>query len=127
MKIIVTHSSNFDYVNKLYTPLKESSLWKEHQFRLPHDGDKAPTLTKELMKGADLVIAEVSEPSTGQGIELGWADVYGVPIVCLSEKGSKVSHSLFSIPEHFIEYEDAKDMIEKLGGWINKQYERNRS
>ncbi|HBG81407.1 TPA: hypothetical protein DDW69_01055 [candidate division CPR2 bacterium] len=85
---------------------------KDHQFFFPHD---APTVnTRDIIKGTDLVIAEVSYPATGQGIELGWANAFNIPIVCFYKKDSKISNSLKFIADNFIEYLDAKDLITKL-------------
>ena len=88
MKIYVSHSKNFDYKKELYEVLENTNL--KHEFILPHkDSDKSFN-TKDLLmdKKCDLVLAEVSYPATGQGIELGWADVYKIPIVCIYKKNS---------------------------------------
>ena len=113
MKIFVTHSSNFDFVNELYRPLRESNLGFSHDFIFPHEM-KEGISTKEIIKSSDLVLAEVSYPSTGSGIELGWADMFAKPIICISKEGSKVSKSLDKITSNFISYRDSDDMIAKL-------------
>ncbi|RYF28728.1 MAG: hypothetical protein EOO17_04300 [Chloroflexi bacterium] len=61
-----------------------------------------------------MIIAEVSLPSTGQGVELGWADMYKIPIICIYKSGSKPSSALRFVSSKSIEYSDEKDMIEKL-------------
>ena len=71
-------------------------------------------MTQDLIKNADAMIAEVSLPSTGQGIEIGWASIFKVPIICIHEKGSRYSPALMYVTETFIEYESAEDMIIKL-------------
>lgn len=71
MKIFVAHSSMFDFINKLYIPLWGSRLNTLHDIFLPQENGHEE-VTKELIKSCDLVIAEVSMPSTGAGIELGW-------------------------------------------------------
>lgn len=113
MKIYVSHAKAFDFVNKLYTPLRSSRLNNEHDFFLPYESERQEN-TKDLIKSCDLVIAEVSVPSLGEGIELGWANMLGVPIVCISPQGSKVSKSLQYITKEFIVYENPTDMIEKI-------------
>lgn len=40
-------------------------------------------MTKDIIKTCDLMIAEVSLPATGLGIELGWAKAFKVPILCM--------------------------------------------
>lgn len=105
MKIYVTHASSFDYENELYTPLRESEINKKHQITFPHEQTKKPFNSKEYIKGCDLVVAEVSCPSTGEEIELGWANSYNVPIICIFKKGTTPSSSLKIISDTFIEYE----------------------
>jgi len=57
---------------------------------LPHETSDEPFNSKDYLKNeADLMIAEVSESATGLGIELGWADNYEVPIICVYRNGSK--------------------------------------
>ncbi len=113
MKIFVAHSSNFEYGRYLYAPLRSSSLAREHTLVLPME--KAPTGdTKADILSSTIVIAEVSHPSTGMGIELGWADSAGIPIVCIYLEGSKPSPALKGISAIFVQYSGAKDMIEKI-------------
>ena len=62
----------------------------------------------------DLFLAEASFPSTGLGIELGWANDLRIPIACIYQTGHKPSSSLKLICDDFIEYNDATDLINKL-------------
>ena len=116
MKIYISHSSEYDYINKIYNPIKSSNLIKSNIFFLPHE-DKIVN-TKDIISKCDLVIAEVSLPSTGQGIELGWADYTKTPILCMYEKGTKISSSLKYITNEFIEYDSVEDMIKKIRDFI---------
>jgi len=118
MKIYLSHSSNYDYENDLYIPLKLSVIVKEHEVFFPHDKVNLNTNSKALIEHGDLLIAEVSEPSTGQGIELGWANGASKPIVCIYKTGSKISSSLKFIANQFIEYEDSDDMVSKLHDYL---------
>jgi len=117
MKIFVAHSSNFDFRNELYLPLRNSELNKNHEIFLPQENGQEP-VTQELIKNSNLIIAEISYPSTGQGIELGWADIYNIPIVCIYKNGAKTSRSLKKITDQFISYDNSNDMIEKLTSFI---------
>ena len=92
MKIYVCHSTAFDYINELYEPLKQD-LANSHNFILPHDSD-SDVHSKDLIGSSDLVLAEVSYPSTGQGIELGWADAAHKPIICIYRDGTKPSGAI---------------------------------
>jgi len=120
MKIYVSHSKNFDYKKELYEVLENSGLNQE--FILPHKESNSSFNSKELFKNkqCDLVLAEVSLPATGQGIELGWADAYQVPLVCVYKKDAKIAGSLKVITDQFIEYENTSDLISKLKNYFNK-------
>lgn len=119
MKIYVTHSSGYDYQNELYQPLRKSELNHLHEIILPHENSTDQFNSKKYMKDCNLILAEVSYPSTGQGIELGWANLYEVPIVCLYKKGVKPSASLKIISNTLIEYENSGDMIQKLTDYLS--------
>lgn len=124
MTIYVSHSRNFDFENELYVPLGNSSLAEDHRFIFPHENGNAEGFdAKELFSGkkCDLVLAEVSYPATGQGIELGWADALGIRVICVFKKGCKISNSLQRITNDFIEYSDSSDMIKKLQELIHEQ------
>ncbi len=114
MKIYVSHSKNFDFINELYKPLKDSKLPIE--FIFPHEEGSDPYDSKLLMErhGCDFVLAEVSYPATGQGIELGWADVYKIPIICFYKSGTKPAGSLKVITDRIGEYTTSNDLINKL-------------
>lgn len=114
MKIYVSHSRMFDFKNELYEPLKKSGI--EAEFIFPHDESDEPFDVRSLFesKGCDLVIAEGSYQGTGQGIELGWANLLGIEIIAIYKKGSHVSNSLKMISKDIIEYENSEDLITKL-------------
>lgn len=116
MKIYLSHSSEYDYENKLYKPIKKSDLTKSNFFVLPHE--QKMVNSKEVIFNSDLMIAEVSLSSTGQGIEIGWADSAKIPILFIYEKGSKISSSLKFITDKFIEYENIEDMVIKISNYI---------
>jgi nucleoside 2-deoxyribosyltransferase len=113
MKIYVAHSSEFDFNTKLYAPLRESALNSEYEIHLPQENGRE-TITKELIQGCDVVICDVSMPSTGAGIEMGWANAFGVPVICIYETGSKVSSATSYVTAQVLEYEGREDLIEKL-------------
>ncbi len=113
MKIYVSHSRSFDFENELYKPIRASVLNTEHEFFLPHENGQSIN-TKEVLQDCDLILAEVSFPSTGQGIELGWANMLNKRIVCISRKASEVSGSLKYITDNFITYSDKDDLVSKI-------------
>lgn len=121
MKIYVTHSNKWEYISKLYLPLKQSSLEQEHDIYYPHDEEHKNEHSKETIRSSNLVIAEVSLPATGMGVELGWAEDRGIPILCISEEGYHVSNALQHITENFIVYQNETDMIEQIEEFIKKR------
>jgi hypothetical protein len=114
MRIYVSHSRNFDFKKELYEPLENSGL--DLEFIFPHKDSEDAFDSKSLFtnKGCDLVLAEGSYQSTGQGIELGWANILGVKIISIYKAGSQLSNSLKTISEDVIEYADSNDLINKL-------------
>lgn len=114
MNIYVTHATCFDYVQELYLPLRQSTLNHQHIITLPHEKNHEPLNSKQVIQSSDLVIAEVSYPSTGQGIELGWADIYSVPIICFYKKGARFSSSLRIVTNHLYEYLGNESLIDQI-------------
>lgn len=110
MKIYIAHSRDFDYVHELYAPLEESLLAFKYDFVFPHKLGEGVN-SKEVIRECDLFIAEVSLSSVGVGIEMGWADAYNVPIVCLYRSGSKISRALGYITEDILEYTDSTSLV----------------
>lgn len=115
MKIFVSHSQSFEFKEELYKPLREIDGCN---FFFPHENESKNT--QEEIKNSDLVLAEVSYPSTGQGIELGWANVSKIPILCIFKEGSKISGSLKYITDDFITYSSTGDLVDKLKSRFQK-------
>ena len=119
MKIYLAHSSGYDFQPSLYEPLKQT-LAQNHAIFFPHDPENVGTKSKNVIEQSDVVLAEVTYPSTGQGIELGWASAAGKPIVCIHAQGTKVSSSLSFICDTFIAYTSPIDMTNKLADYFKK-------
>jgi hypothetical protein len=113
MRIYISHSREFDFENELYEPIRESHLDSEHDFFLPHENNKE-VITKDIIKNSDLVVAEVSFPSTGQGIELGWAESFGVPVCCIYKSGTTYTNSLRAITDSIFEYSGIEELLQAL-------------
>ncbi|EKD99624.1 MAG: hypothetical protein ACD_22C00221G0007 [uncultured bacterium] len=113
MKIYISHSNSFDYKNELYLPIRNSALNTQHSVFLPHETDTFIN-TKDIIKNSDLVIAEVSYPATGVGIELGWADSFGIPILCFYREGTKISGSLNVVTKVIVPYQNSEDLFTKI-------------
>lgn len=113
MKVYVSHSSSFDYQNGLYAPLVQQ-FGDTVEFYFPHDEIHEGENSREAIRSSDLVLAEVSYPSTGQGIELGWANDANVPILCINAQDQTPSSALKLITTDFIEYTSTSDLLDKL-------------
>lgn len=107
MKIYFAHSTAFDYQNEYYHPIEASPLSQTHKLIFPHKDDNFIN-TKDIINSCDLVVAEVSYPSTGMGIELGWASAANKPITALFKSGTKPSQSLSAVTSNIIEYSPGK-------------------
>ena len=119
MKIYIGHSRNYDYEKKLYKPILDSDLSKEHEIIFPHINENSFN-TKNIIEEADLFIAEVSVPSLGLGIEIGRAEQIGKKILCIYNNEYNLSKSLKFVKTDIIEYEDERDMVKKLKVYIQK-------
>lgn len=119
MNICLTHSTNFDFYKELYNPIKNSIIFENNSIFFPHSIENNNINTQEIIKKSDLIIAEVSYPSTGQGIELGWSNYLNKNILCIYKKNQKFSSSLKFITNNFIEYENEEDLINKLILFLN--------
>jgi nucleoside 2-deoxyribosyltransferase len=128
MNIYLSHSRSFDFTKELYTPIRTSTLNSSHFFLLPHEDSDTVFPTKEYFESqqCDVVIAEVSYPSTGQGIELGWAEMLHIPIICFHKHDAKVSQSLYVVTNKFITYSNSDDLIKKIDQ-ILSNYEQTKN
>lgn len=114
MNIYISHSSGYDYVNEIYKPIKKSELANIHHFFLPHEPENMDMDAKTELRQTDVLVAEASLPSTGQGIELAQANAADVPIICFFKTGFKPSGSLRFVTDRIIEYSDIYDLLAKL-------------
>ena len=73
------------------------------------------------IKSSDLIIAEVSEPSHGVGIEIGLSYALGLKRILLVEEGRRLSSLLQGMPDTIIiEYKDVEELIDKLRTVVRK-------
>ena len=116
MKIYLSHSSKYNYQNELYLPLKQSKLNSLHEINyfLEDDTPENVKNSKQVIKESDLIIAEISIKSIAIGMELGWADAFGKPIILIYKQGVPISKYMGILTEDIIEYSDPQDLISKL-------------
>lgn len=113
-KIYVGHSTAFNYQDELYTVLRSSALNEKYNFILPHEQSLKLFSSRTVIPTCDFVLAEVSYPSTGLGIELGWANMEHVPILCMYKSGNFFSSSLKAVCNVFFEYDSNEEVITQL-------------
>jgi hypothetical protein len=114
MKIYIGHSKDFDFKKELYEPIRGSSLNTAHEIVLPHETSEELFNSKDFLKNCDLMVAEVSFSGTSLGIEIGWANAFSCPVICVYKPGVKPSSGLKAVSNTFIEYSSPEDLIEKL-------------
>lgn len=68
----------------------------------------------------DIIIAEVSEPSFGVGIEIGMSYCLHLERILLHEKGTKLTKLAQGMPKtNIIEYENVDDLKNKLSSALD--------
>ena len=74
----------------------------------------------QKVESADLIIGEQTRPSTGQGIEIGYAITLKKPIVIVAEEGSKVSGLVRGCPivRDILYYNSIGDLETKLSKFL---------
>ena len=114
--LYVVHSNGFDYKTELYIPLRKSELNARFNIILPHETSERHYDSKQLFLtgGCQLVLAEISFPSEGRAIEMGWANAYKIPILSIHRNGSEYSGSIHSICDDFIEYQNIEELLETI-------------
>lgn len=116
MKMYVCHASSFDFATELYAPLKTIA---GHEFILPHESI-VDMHSKDVIASCDLVIAEVSHPSTGMGIELGWADAAGIPIACVHKKDAKPSDAVRHVARETVAYDGPDGLVQAIEAIVSR-------
>lgn len=80
----------------------------------------------EIIKKSKLIVAEVSNPSTGTGVEIGFALLYKKPIICLAKKGADISSMVLGPVNSglidLIRYESLDEGLEKLKLLIENKF-----
>lgn len=118
--IYIAHSREFDYENELYQPIRSAKQLPQKDIILPHESTNNSNHDRTFYNNLELLIAEVSYPATGLGIELGWASDSKVPIVCLYQSGKRYSGSLHAVTDQFYEYHNAQELIQIIENLYKK-------
>jgi hypothetical protein len=113
MKIYISHSIKTNYEEELYIPLQNSELNGPHEFVFSHEAGQAINI-KDVVRECDLVVAECSQPTFEQGLELGWASGAYITTICFYKNGSEVSPLLKDVTEAITQYDMVEELIQKV-------------
>lgn len=85
----------------------------------PHTTAEEVHLTKKAIETCDRILVEISIPSTGSGIEMGWANAVGKPITAFHQGGSEHSPAVKFATEDIHVYITEDDIVEQLGKLVS--------
>src|SRR5688500_45189 len=120
MRIQIGHSRSFDFQNELYIPISTSIVLRKHSIILPHAIESKPVDTLHTIKDIDLFIAEISYPSTGLGIEIGFAICNNIPVIGIHRFGSVVSQSAIRFASKVFQYSNSEEFVSLIETEITK-------
>ncbi|MBI3250524.1 MAG: hypothetical protein HYZ61_01565 [Candidatus Andersenbacteria bacterium] len=86
----------------------------EIEFKFPQEEKGNIQKTKDDIASATLILVEVSIPSTGSGIELGWANASGVPIIAFHQGGAEPSPAVQFATKNIHVYVTEEHIVEVL-------------
>lgn len=98
------------YTGKIYSPIDT--------IKFKGTNEEMYTRVMKLLQETDLVIAEMSSPSTGQGMELQEAVRLNIPIIIVAKVGSKISSTVLGSGKikATLFYNDKDDIKKNLNG-----------
>lgn len=117
--IYLAHSRDlrFDYQKELYDAFFNN--FSDFDIIVPHINHAESSFNSKLIiPTCSFLIAEVSYPSTGLGMELAWAEAAKVPILCLHKKNTLPSSSVFNLCSDVKNYIDSSDYVNIVRDWI---------
>jgi hypothetical protein len=125
LRVRVGHATGYDYEAQLYAVLRGLKLPTDATVSLPHAGGATGDCTKSFFAaGCDLFIAEVSAPSTGLGMELAYADMHGVPVVCVHRSDCRPSSSVKMVSQTILGYESPEELARHVEALVTDAWHR---
>lgn len=100
-----------DYKRDFYDLVRQSSVYANHDCIFPHETDENSWNDRAFYQTIDLFVAEISHPSTGLGIELGWASEAGCKIVCVHKADVSPSAAIRSVCQDVMAYKNHDELI----------------
>jgi nucleoside 2-deoxyribosyltransferase len=107
-KIYLAHAKEYpNFLEQLYDPFI-ANLSDYVEIILPHKKTNEPYDSRILIFGkkTDFVVAEISYPATGLGIEIGWANANNIPVIGIFKSNMKISSSAKTICNKCFKYTD---------------------
>ena len=123
--VLSSNENSINLYNKLYSFLDNTNF----QIYTPIDtmqfiGTDSERYNKamNLLKETKLIIAEMSNVSTGQGMELQEAANLNIPILVIAKKGSKISGLVKGCKnvKNILYYNKIEDIFNNINEFINK-------
>lgn len=124
MNIYVGHAKHLNYREELYPSLKKVGEKTGVTFVLPHDLSDEPFPSKDVLPTCDLMVADVSLPALGLGIEIGWANMMEIPILFIHQSDSEFSRSIQEVSTAILSYKDGDDLQKLLTKEIKERKDR---
>jgi nucleoside 2-deoxyribosyltransferase len=97
----------------------------EHELIFPHENEEIQKNSYPTLQSVDCVLAEVSYPSLGLGIELGWAQSLQKPLYCFYIWDSRLSPSAANIATGCVMYHSKEELISFISQFLS--YEMSHS
>lgn len=116
MKWFISHpSGGMQHTPTFFDAIKQFTEERSGiEVTYPHEQQAEVQLTQTAITEADLVLVEVSVPSTGSGIELGWANAAGKKIIAFHQGGSEPSPSVKFVTSEVHTYVTQEHIIDVL-------------
>jgi hypothetical protein len=114
LKVYVATSPGVDFRTELYGPLR-AGLGDMAELFCRNANAADPAFTRAWVQDADVLVVDISGASTEVGIELGWADAFGVPIVAIVRAGEKWSPAAARLSTHgVLTYSEVDELVRYL-------------
>lgn len=113
MKIFISDSTKSDNEESLIIPLQNSKLSEEHELVFRHELPPE-TSVKDTIRDCDLVLAELSNPTFEQGIELGWANEAYVTIIATCSSKTTLPEIAPQLTADLSTYENIDELIQLI-------------
>lgn len=126
MKLFLSVSPDNHDVDKISEAIHSAKLTDYHTVRDYHsDGDQKHrwSVIRDEIGACDGLLIDVSvPPNDGQMIEVGIAYSLRLPVIAVKKHGARHNHVMDGVSEQVIEYDDYKDLAQKL-----KRFDHDRS